>query len=486
MASCDNFDLPNPPGQTNPEPDGVFENSGIQLAQGEAAINLIDANKANENVKVATITELVNFPVEYELEVLMEVAGDESFNKATTINTTIVDNNIMVNPDVFNGAIQEVMTKKPGTYEVYARYLAYAVRENSRLRLGGLDAYFAAGSKYSVTTLDPTEVFEDTYYLVPCDAAGNLNYGKALKMNNTNSSVSVYDNPEFAVKLNIEESQAAGDGYLFKIAPQSAVAAANADGVYGCKPANDLSGKLEVGAAPGGIKIFGPILVTINLENKGYTLSYALENLWPLSGPTQNNPANALLLYTNDYITYTGVSVLQKAYILAGQPDKTGPVIFKQDPDDEPVVSEDGFSQTGLLTAASTGSTLRTPNNSSGLFWINANIILNTYEVHFLEKLSVIGNGNGWDLATAVELTHSKDYHVWTATDVKIDGEFKINANGAWTISFSGTKIADTTGEHVYQINKQDGGENLNAPTGVYDVTVDFSTMPYILTLKSK
>lgn len=36
MASCDNFDLPNPPGQTNPEPDGIFENSGLVLEQGEA------------------------------------------------------------------------------------------------------------------------------------------------------------------------------------------------------------------------------------------------------------------------------------------------------------------------------------------------------------------------------------------------------------------------------------------------------------------
>lgn len=486
MASCDNFDLPNPPGQTNPEPDAVFENSGIQLAQSEATLNLVEANKANEDVNVATITVLLNFPAEYELEVQMEIAGDESFSNPVTIGTTIVDNNVMVNPDVLNGAIQESMTKKPGTYEVYARYLAFAVRENSRLRLGGLNVYFAEGSKYTVTTLDPVEVFEDAYYLVPCDAAGNLDYSKALKMNNTNSSVSVYDNPEFAVKVNIEESQAAGDGYLFMIAPQSAVSATNTDGVMGCKPANDLSGKLEVGADPGAIKIFGPILVTINLETKGYSLSYAIENLWPLSGSTQNKPSDALLLYTNDYIYYTGVSVLNKSWILAGQPDKNGAIIFKQDPDVEPVISEDGFSQTGVLTALSTGTSLRTPNNTAGLFWVRANIVLNEYEIYYLSKMSVIGNANGWDLATAVELTNSKDYKTWTATDVPINGEFKINANGAWDVSFSGTQIQDAAGEKVYQVDKQDGGENLSAPEGVYDVTLDFSTKPYILTLQPK
>lgn len=486
MASCDNFDLPNPPGQTYPEPDAVFENSGIQIAQGEAALNLVEANKANQDVHVATITELLNFPAEYDLEVQMQVAGDANFSNPVTIGTTIVDNNVMVNPDVLNGAIQESITKEPGVYDVYARYMAFAVRDNSRLRLGGLDVFFAEGSKYSVTTLDPVEVFEDTYYLVPCDAAGNLDYGKAVKMNNTNSSVSVYDNPEFAVKINIEEAQAAGNGYLFKIAPQSAVTAANEDGVMGCKPATDLNGKLEVGAAPGGIKIFGPILVTINLETKGYALSYALENLWPLSSATLNKPSDALMLYTTDYIYYTGVSVLKKAWILAGQPDKNGPVIFKQDPEVEPVIGEDGISQTGVLTALSTGTTLRTPNNTDGLFWIRANIVLNEYEINYLGTLSVIGNANGWDLSTAVELTHSKDLKTWTATDVAIDKEFKINANGAWAVSFSGTQIQDAAGELVYQVDKQDGGDNLNAPTGVYDVTLDFSTKPYILTLKAK
>lgn len=104
MASCDDFDLPNPPGQTNPEPEAVFENSGIVLTQGDATVNLVEANKDNKDVTVANITELVNFPADYTLSVDMDIAGDASFSNATTISTTIVDNAIMVNPDVFNGA----------------------------------------------------------------------------------------------------------------------------------------------------------------------------------------------------------------------------------------------------------------------------------------------------------------------------------------------------------------------------------------------
>lgn len=488
MASCDDFDLPNPPGQTNPEPDAIFENSGVQLAQGESVLNLVEANKANQDLAVATITELVNFPSDYTLSVDMEVAGNDAFSNSTVISTTVDGDAILVNPDVLNGAIQKSMTKQPGVYDVYGRFIAYAERNNTRIRLGGLDAFFAT-AKYSVTTLDPAKVLEQTYYLVPCDANGAPQFAKAVKMNNTSGDASVYDNPEFAVKINVEEADAtSATGYLWKLAPQSAVTAQSVDGVMGCNPSvdSDLAGKLGAGYNAGSIKIFGPVLVTVNVETDAYTISYALPNLWPLSGATQNKPGDALMLYTNDYINYDGVSVLNKAWILAGQADKNGPVIFKQDADTEAEVSEDGLSQTGILTSLSTGKSLRTPGNTVGLFWIHANIVQNTYEEHYLQALTVIGNANGWDLATAVELTPSSNYSVWTATDVHVDGDFKINANHAWTIGFSGTKLSDSMGELVYTVDKQDGGANLEAPEGHYDVTVDFSAKPYTVTLKKK
>ncbi|MBD5305763.1 MAG: hypothetical protein HDS12_05700 [Bacteroides sp.] len=489
MASCEDFDLPNPPGQTNPEPEKVFENSGIQLAQGDATLNLVDYNNNNKDVNVANVTELVNFPADYTLSVDMEISGDALFTNATTISTTLEGDAVMVNPDILNGAIQTAISKKPGLYDIYARYIAYANRDNTRVRLGGLDAYFAAGSVYHVTTLDPAKVLEDAYYFVPVDANGNLQYGKALKMNNTLGNVNVYDNPEFAVKINVEEAEAITEkGYTWKIAPQSAVTAQNTVGVLGCNPSeNDpLSGKLGDAYDAGAIHIFGPLLVTINVEIDSYTVSYAFENLWPLSGTTQNKPGDALMLYTTNYIEYTGVSVLNKVWILAAQPDKNGPVIFKQDPDIEAEVSEDMLSQTGVLTALSTGTSLRTPGNTNGLFWIKANVVQSLYELHYLKTLSVIGTANDWNLETAVELTPSKDFKTWTAENVHVNGDFKINANGAWTIGFSGTQVQDTMNELVYNVDKQDGGDNLVAPEGHYDITLDFSAKPYVVTLKKK
>ena len=43
LASCDNFELPNPPAQSNPDPgvEGVFENSGLRLSQSSADVCLL-------------------------------------------------------------------------------------------------------------------------------------------------------------------------------------------------------------------------------------------------------------------------------------------------------------------------------------------------------------------------------------------------------------------------------------------------------------
>jgi len=71
----------------------------------------------------------------------------------------------------------------------------------------------------------------------------------------------------------------------------------------------------------------------------------------------------------------------------------------------------------------------------------------------------VIGSGNEWDLATATELKPSSDKKIWTAENVVIGDEVKINANGAWTIGFSGTSVPDATGKErrYWRIPVMDG-----------------------------
>lgn len=486
MASCDNYDLPNPPGQANPEPAGYFENSGLVLTKGANEINLVTLNEENVYANVATISELVNFPADYTLSIDMQVSGTEDFAKASTISTTITDDQVTVNPDALNGAIQEAMTKQPGVYTIYARYAAYAERGTTRMRLGGIDATYLPAT-YEVTTLNPVKAMEQAYYIVG-DFCG-WDVSKAVKMNNTaGDNVSVYDNPEFAIKLDVPADQTLS----WKILPASSYDQGKGDLAkvtsYGCNPAEGgLSGKLveSTGTNNAGlIDLLGQVLVTINVEEDSYTVGYALEVLYPFTSGNTNKPNDVMLLYTDNYINYGGVAMLNSLWYCAGEPNYNGSILFRQAPG-EYEDSEDGLTRTGSLTTKSDGERLRTPVSGKHLYWIDVNLIQLTYSISALETLSVIGSGNEWNLETAKELTPSSDFKVWTASDVEIGDEFKINANGAWTIGFSGKSVDDVTGKYVYEVNKQDGGDNLKCPApGKYNVIVDFSTFPYIVTLE--
>ena len=483
MASCDNYDLPNPPGQTNPEPEGIFENSGLVLTQGDAAVNLVASNQANQDVNVANVTELVNFPSDYTLEIDMQVSGSADFAKSATISTIVDNNAVLVNPDIFNGAIQQAITKAPGTYDVYARYIAYAVRNNTRMRLGGLNATFCS-SEYQVQTLDAAKEMEQSYYFVPCDANGNPELSKALKMENTAGNVNAYDNPEFAIKIDVTEAEAAA-GYLWKVLPVSSVTAGSTTGALGCSPSpeSDLAGKLSTEYGAGVINLQGSVLVTINVELDSYTVNYAFEALYPVSG--RDAITSVMKLYTDNYINYSGVTAANQYFTLYADVNKT--VMFTQNPDEAPVTAEDG-TITGLLYSGNSGETIKVAEKTKTLYWLDVNLVQLSYSITALHTLSVIGSGNGWDLATATPLTPSSDLKTWTAKDVTIGDEFKINANGAWAISFSGEKVYDndSTNETVYNVRKQDGGANLQATAGTYDVTVSFATLPYTVTLVKK
>lgn len=483
MASCDNFDLPNPPGQSNAEPDAIYNDyTGLGIVQADPNINLLEANNNFEYVTVAKISELVDFPADYALSVDMQVAPSSDFKTYTTIETTVEGDAITVNPDLFNGAIQQVITKQPGVVNAWCRFVAYASLGSTRIRLGGLDKTYTPG-EYIVTTLNPSRVIEDSYYFVPCKADGSLDFAAAKVMANTRPGTPLYDNPEFAVKIDVTAEQAAA-GLLWKVVPASSYQAQSSENAYGCLPdeENPLEGKLVAQYGPGTISISGSLLVSANLETETYSVLYAYENLYPVSGRT--SITNVMMLYTNDYVNYSGVSAANAYFTLYTDVNKS--VTITQDPDVEPVVSENGLSMTGSLVMGDGGVTIKTPVSGNTLYWMNINLVQLTFSVDALQTLSVIGSGNGWDLTTATTLTHSSDLKTWTAKDVYIGDMFKINANGAWDISFGGQPVQDVEGEKVYQVYKADGGGDMSCEPGTYDVTLDFSSQPYMLTLKKK
>ena len=476
LGACENYDLPNPPGQTNPAPDGYFENSSIALEPVTATLDLTQLNADNKFATVANITTLENFPEGYTLEIDMQVGSNDQFANVTTLSTVIEGDAVTVNPDLVNGAIQDIITREPGTLNVPARFIAYATRETTRMRLGGIDAFFGQ-ELLSVKTLDYGKVIEDSYYFVPCNASGTPELTKAVRMENTaGSGVSPYDNPEFAIKLDIP----ADTEYRWVIAPASSMSAGVSATFFGCNATEDgMSGKLATGYTAGLMPINGAVLVTVNMDEESYTLSYAFDIIYPLySGKTDA----VLPLYTTNYINYTGVTAINQRWNIYTQADKEG-VIFKVDDEVEAEVSEDGLVQTGGISQS--GSTaISAPVKGNTLYWADVNLVQKTYSISAIQTISVIGAHNGWDLATAPALTPSKNLHTWTISDVELDGEFKFNCNNDWTLDFGGTPNPDYSGQSVYTLAFKGG--NMSIEKGKYDIEINFETYPYIATFTKK
>lgn len=86
FVACENYDLPNPPAQSNPA-DAIFKAENLTIApisvEGEAAkvIDLKALNDANEPAAVAAV-EVVDWPADYQLGMTMYVSKTEDMANA--------------------------------------------------------------------------------------------------------------------------------------------------------------------------------------------------------------------------------------------------------------------------------------------------------------------------------------------------------------------------------------------------------------------
>lgn len=502
IVSCDGYDLPDPKGETYPAVP-VFNADGLALADGEKTVNLQQANNENKNVTVATITELTDFPAAYDLVLEMQVAPDQSFSKYATVATTIDGSNVTVRPDLYNVGIAQAITKDPATVNAYIRMAAYAVDGTTKIRIGD-ESKFYGEYMAAVTPFEPGKVIEDMYYLVGdfCD----WDLAKAIPFENTVAGASPYDNPEFAVKVDISADQAAA-GYTWKVVPASSRKLDSWVGALGSRPNkvdildNDgkptgeteddpNNGTLLVSAEPrtdaGVIKTAGPILISINVEDDTYRIGMAFDALYPLSGDYVKNPSDAMLLYTDNFINYTGVASLKGVWYIAGQPSITG-ILYKGVGDYDDTLNEAGeiIARSGVITADAGGKTLRAPYSKLNFYWVDVNFVQSKYTINLITSISVVGNHNNWDQVNAPKLTPSADFKTWTGV-VDLDGDFKLNCNEAWDLDFGGTADPNVmSGAHQY--NLQFKGANMQLDeAGKYEVTVNFGVYPYVMTLVKK
>ncbi len=476
LASCDNFDLPNPPGQSN-EDQPVFKDTDLVVDMVEnTPIDLRKANSENVNIPLATIKEFKNFPAGYELVIEMEIGADDSFSKYSAVRTEINDNNVSINPDAFNGGIQAALTKKPGTYNLPVRLTAYAEMGTTKIRIGGKDVYYGQ-DLLKVTTLDPSKEIEEGYYLVT--SAMGWDITKAIPMTKTaGEDVSAYDSPQFAVKINVTEEEA-NAGYSFKILPKSSYDAKIWDNALGCRPGEtEYAGKLVEATSTnaGKISLVGPVLITADFSTDAYSVNYAFNQIWAFT-----SVSNAWPLYTNDYITYEGVANITTVMRLGQEPNLQG--ILYEEVEGSRVEEGEGIFKGSLELKK--GSGIKSNLKGNYLYWVNVNLPALTYSVHVIKTLAIVGDASDWKLENAVEFTPSKDKKTWTAKGVKVGSMIQLVANGTWDFKMSGDINSSITDETVYNITAEFGQKSMDVATpGTYDVEVNFGVYPYTLTLK--
>lgn len=471
MVSCNDFDYPNPPGQSNPQEE-IFDAANINLSSvaPATAIDLIQANNNDVLVPLAQVVSTEGLPEGYELSFVGQMAAADNFNGAVDFATTLVEGQICANPDDLDAVYHKALsTIDPSARQTYVRYKAYVTNGTSTLRLGGSDVYFCPMTA-TMKPFAPGFTVEEEYYLIGTCTNGAIDASKAIKM--TNGGGSPYDDPNFSVVVDITDDQASA-GYEWAVIPRSTFTAGS--GVVMAPTDSELASDAE-----GYLKdynsasVFGVIhesnkhLIQVNVRPDAdgfyaYTVKLAIPNLYT-PGPANNwNPGGSQMLFTNNYKNYQGFVHISEMFKFTSAPDWNHTNFGIGD-------KAGTLSTTGdNITVASDESAL-----TNGLYWCTADIVALTYTTTPITTIGIIGDATaaGWDASTA--MTHSEDFLTWTVTTTLKDGTFKFRANDGWDINLGGSLLDLTP-----------GADNIPAPkTGTVTITLNLSTLPYTATVE--
>ncbi len=467
FTACD--DDENVPGITVNPQQPTLSADGVTVKASEQVANLLDLKAltdAQEKINVGTLS-LVDFPENYEVKINLEISKDENFSKVGVVMTEIVEGAVMVDPADFEGEYLNVISKSPKDKSIYGRLVAYAISKtdkNNVMIIGAPGHNVIEGAAPLTLNVRPYPndlVIEDAYYLI--GSINDWNFATAVKFSHS-EGVSGYDEPTFAIAVDITPSQAAA-GWWWKVLPASTYDAGNwlntANSSYGVADNGDtaLSGMLvarteteDCGA--GCIMEAGTYLFSINLEEGTYEFKLAYPNLWTPGQANGWTQSSSQLLYTSDHISYIGYANLDP-----------GGFKFTTAADWDHV----NFGNSGVEGVLSTdpgAGNLTCPE--AGLYHCTVDVSLLTYSLYQVTTIGVIGDATpgGWDKSTA--LTPSDDFLVWEG-DIKFSagGEWKLRCNDAWDVNLGG-KIDELV---------QDGANLATPGEGVHHVTLDLSTL---------
>lgn len=463
FTACDNYEEPNPAPQTNPQ-ETIMTADGVTVAPGETlaggAVNLQELKDNAADAAVLELVKLENFPSKAAAKVVMEISDTDDFATVQEVATTVTDSVAYVTPADWQAAHLALYGKNPMQRTSYVRYALYSEQGTSLVRLG-YDAenkcgvYYGASS-VQVTPYDAEVWIEEAYYVV-------VNGDKSAAIQLTGSG-DRFDNPKFSGMFT------ATDGATWQILPQSAINGGSE--VYGPEVEDEKSGNLVEGTS-GVIAEAGDYVVTVNMEAKTYQVAAAIQEFFVALNGGSLVRSN-IKMVTNDYVTYTGYIVPKDGTFRVYTAAKSSSNSYGMVEGSEVVV--DGYNYAvDLEYPSKTNITLGLPNAIMPM-WAVVDVNALTFNAYVIETIGIIGDATegGWDADT--DMTPNSSYTQWTASNVVLsDGTIKFRANDAWDTNWGGT--AD---------NLVTNGDNIAVSAGTYDITLDFSAIPYTCSLTAK
>ena len=443
----------------------LFDLSDISFKNASATASTINLSQYNDNdlmVPFLNIESIKDFPEGYELKLMMDFAADENFNRMTTLETEIetVDGpaTVGIAPDVLQNAFSQIISKGPKAKDVFVRFAPYAVNGSEEVRLG-IPSEYIGGMTINVLPIPSTFVIEDNYYLL-----GTINgWDVATAVKFEHSDENVYDDPVFTLAIEAD----AADGWWWKIIPESTYLTGNwveADNAaFGVAENGDseLEGMLVGRTAAedcgsGCLKVTGPYLMTINMEELTYTFEPRVQYLYTPGQTNGWNQVNSQQLATADFENYEGFAFIGDGFKFTSAPD--------WDHTNYGAGAEDGI----LSTAVDAGNLSVSPQ---GLYWCKVNTADLEWSATEITAAGLIGDFNGW--AQSAPLTAAADNPtIWQGTVDFGDGNgsYKIRFNDAWEISLGGDP----------QNLDWHNADNIPAPgAGKYSVTLYLNAFPY-------
>lgn len=463
FASCDEYTLPNPPAQSNPEGDVPVFNAADLSVSAVITDGKINLNQyAGENVPVGRFT-VSGLPAGYEMVADFLMSTDEQFTTTDTLRAASHNGELVIEAYDFNNKMIEMFGYEPVPMTLYTRLAMIAKKDNSEVRIGGPDSYYIPET-YVVTKYDLGYIIETEYYLVGnfCD----WDITKAKKMTQVTPG-NPYDNPEFMANVEITDDMEKAGGVQWKVVPLSGYEANSWAGAYGV-----VAGTTDLVLAPGkddnrgDIKEVGSYLVNINMRTLRYNVEEAYNFLYVPTGMNNTSTfSNVMRLETKDFIKYDGTMQLMWQFYFTGQTSLKG-ARWYSDGDTE---KDDKGVLTGKFKKTSSETKqMKAPVTS--LYYLTADMNKMTYKATPIHKVCLIGAFNDWKAETAPAMTASANMMVYTITQDMPAGSFKFLADNdpLWAISWGGSE------DHI----TQNGGDLNIATAGKYEIELHFDTYP--------